>query len=202
MEELQLKRKKSFENRIDFFGLQDSVVEQRNAGKSYVAIARALNKNNQQHLQGIVITPKMVGDWCRSNLVEEKVSNKEYEVVNTYNEQKNLLEMVETQIEMIQVFIDDLQCQQAEGTMSPDILYKRMKDLMSDQEKYFGRKQAILKDMQATMEKIFTFQAMNSIIVEIMRIITEKDPKLADQITKEMKTNQILLSNYAKIQQN
>ena len=144
----------------------------------------------------------MVGDWCRSNLVEEKVSNKEYEVVNTYNEQKNLLEMVETQIEMIQVFIDDLQCQQAEGTMSPDILYKRMKDLMGDQEKYFGRKQAILKDMQATMEKIFTFQAMNSIIVEIMRIITEKDPKLAEQITKEMKTNQILLSNYAKIQQN
>ena len=103
---------------------------------------------------------------------------------------------------MIQVFIDDLQCQQAEGTMSPDILYKRMKDLMGDQEKYFGRKQAILKDMQATMEKIFTFQAMNSIIVEIMRIITEKDPKLAEQITKEMKTNQILLSNYAKIQQN
>ena len=43
---------------------------------------------------------------------------------------------------------------------------------------------------------------MNSIIVEIMRIITEKDPKLAEQITKEIKTNQILLSNYAKIQQN
>ena len=86
----------------------------------------------------------------------------------------------------------------------PDILIVN-KDQNNEITKGFVsylKEQAILKDMQATMEKIFTFQAMNSIIVEIMRIITEKDPKLAEQITKEMKTNQILLSNYAKIQQN
>ena len=124
------------------------------------------------------------------------------EVVNTYNQQKNLLDMVETQIEMIQLFIDDLQCQQATGSSDADVVYKRMKDLMLDQEKYIARKQSILKDMQSVAEKIYTFQAMNSIIIEIMDIITKEDPVLADKVREKMKDNKILLANYAKIQQN
>ena len=144
----------------------------------------------------------MVGDWCRTNLVQEMQPSEETEVVNTYNQQKNLLDMVETQIEMIQLFIDDLQCQQATGSSDADVIYKRMKDLMLDQEKYIARKQSILKDMQTVAEKIYTFQAMNSIIVEIMDIINKEDPVLANKVREQMKDNKILLANYAKIQQN
>ena len=50
--------------------------------------------------------------------------------------------------------------------------------------------------------KIYTFQAMNSIIIEIMDIITKEDPVLADKVREKMKDNKILLANYAKIQQN
>lgn len=202
MNEVALKRKKGYENRIDFFGLGDYVTDWRNAGKSYTAIARQLNKEHKGELQNILITPKMVGDWCRTNLVQEMQPSEETEVVNTYNQQKNLLDMVETQIEMIQLFIDDLQCQQATGSSDADVIYKRMKDLMLDQEKYIARKQSILKDMQAVAEKIYTFQAMNSIIIEIMEIIKKEDPVLANKVKEQMRDNKILLANYAKIQQN
>lgn len=200
--EVALKRKKGYENRIDFFGLGDDVTEARNAGKSYMAIARQLNKEHKGELQSILITPKMVGDWCRANLVQEMSPSEETEVINTYNQQKGLLEAVETQLEMIQLFIDDLQCQQSTGSVDADVLYKRMKDLMLDQEKYIARKQSILKDMQQVAEKIYTFQAMNSIIIEILAMVEKEDPVMASKIKNSMKDNKILLTNYAKIQQN
>ena len=202
MQEVALKRKKGYENRIDFFGLGDDVTEARNAGKSYMLIARELNKKHKKELQSILITPKMVGDWCRTNLIQEQSPTQETEIVNTYNEQKGLLELVETQLEMIQLFIDDLQCQDIQGSVSSDLLYDRMKNLMLDQEKYIGRKQSILKDMQNIAEKIYTFQAMNAIILEIMRMVEQEDPVLAEKIKNNMKENKILLANYAKIQQN
>lgn len=202
MQEVALKRKKGYENRIDFFGLGDDVTEARNAGKSYMLIARELNKKHKKELQSILITPKMVGDWCRTNLIQEQSPTQETEVINTYNEQKGLLELVETQLEMIQLFIDDLQCQDIQGSVPSDLLYDRMKNLMLDQEKYIGRKQSILKDMQNIAEKIYTFQAMNAIIMEIMRMVEEEDPVLAEKIKNNMKENKILLANYAKIQQN
>lgn len=202
MQEVALKRKKGYENRIDFFGLGDDVTEYRNAGKSYMLIARELNKKHKKELQSILITPKMVGDWCRTNLVQEQSPTQETEIINTYNEQKGLLELVETQLEMIQLFIDDLQCQDIQGSVPSDLLYDRMKNLMLDQEKYIGRKQSILKDMQNIAEKIYTFQAMNAIIIEIMRMVEEEDPVLATKIKNNMKENKILLANYAKIQQN
>lgn len=202
MEEVALKRKKGYENRIDFFGLGDDVTELRNAGKSYMLIARELNKKHKKELQSILITPKMVGDWCRTNLIQEQSPTQETEVINTYNEQKGLLELVETQLEMIQLFIDDLQCQDIQGSVPSDLLYERMKNLMLDQEKYIGRKQSILKDMQNIAEKIYTFQAMNAIIMEIMRMVEQEDPILAEKIKNNMKENKILLANYAKIQQN
>lgn len=202
MQEVALKRKKGYENRIDFFGLGDDVTEYRNAGKSYMLIARELNKKHKKELQSILITPKMVGDWCRTNLVQEQSPTQETEIINTYNEQKGLLELVETQLEMIQLFIDDLQCQDIQGSVSSDLLYDRMKNLMLDQEKYIGRKQSILKDMQNIAEKIYTFQAMNAIILEIMRMVEQEDPVLAEKIKNNMKENKILLANYAKIQQN
>lgn len=202
MQEVALKRKKGYENRIDFFGLGDDVTEYRNAGKSYMLIARELNKKHKKELQSILITPKMVGDWCRTNLVQEQSPTQETEIINTYNEQKGLLELVETQLEMIQLFIDDLQCQDIQGSVSSDLLYDRMKNLMIDQEKYIGRKQSILKDMQNIAEKIYTFQAMNAIILEIMRMVEQEDPVLAEKIKNNMKENKILLANYAKIQQN
>ena len=202
MQEVALKRKKGYENRIDFFGLGDDVTEYRNAGKSYMLIARELNKKHKKELQSILITPKMVGDWCRTNLVQEQSPTQETEIINTYNEQKGLLELVETQLEMIQLFIDDLQCQDIQGSVSSDILYDRMKNLMIDQEKYIGRKQSILKDMQNIAEKIYTFQAMNAIILEIMHMVEQEDPVLASKIKNNMKENKILLANYAKIQQN
>lgn len=202
MQEVALKRKKGYENRIDFFGLGDDVTEARNAGKSYMLIARELNKKHKKELQSILITPKMVGDWCRTNLIQEQSPTQETEVINTYNEQKGLLELVETQLEMIQLFIDDLQCQDIQGSVPSDLLYDRMKNLMLDQEKYIGRKQSILKDMQNIAEKIYTFQAMNAIIIEIMRMVEEEDPVLAEKIKNNMKENKILLANYAKIQQN
>lgn len=202
MQEVALKRKKGYENRIDFFGLGDDVTEYRNAGKSYMLIARELNKKHKKELQSILITPKMVGDWCRTNLIQEQSPTQETEIINTYNEQKGLLELVETQLEMIQLFIDDLQCQDIQGSVSSDLLYDRMKNLMIDQEKYIGRKQSILKDMQNIAEKIYTFQAMNAIIIEIMRMVEEEDPVLATKIKNNMKENKILLANYAKIQQN
>lgn len=202
MQEVALKRKKGYENRIDFFGLGDDVTEARNAGKSYMLIARELNKKHKKELQSILITPKMVGDWCRTNLVQEQSPTQETEVINTYNEQKGLLELVETQLEMIQLFIDDLQCQDIQGSVPSDLLYDRMKNLMLDQEKYIGRKQSILKDMQNIAEKIYTFQAMNAIILEIMRMVEQEDPVLAEKIKNNMKENKILLANYAKIQQN
>nr|DAD61113.1 MAG TPA: hypothetical protein [Caudoviricetes sp.]DAD73587.1 MAG TPA: hypothetical protein [Myoviridae sp. ctwmI4]DAE86419.1 MAG TPA: hypothetical protein [Caudoviricetes sp.]DAX91675.1 MAG TPA: hypothetical protein [Caudoviricetes sp.] len=202
MQEVALKRKKGYENRIDFFGLGDDVTEARNAGKSYMLIARELNKKHKKELQSILITPKMVGDWCRTNLIQEQSPTQETEVINTYNEQKGLLELVETQLEMIQLFIDDLQCQDIQGSVPSDLLYDRMKNLMLDQEKYIGRKQSILKDMQNIAEKIYTFQAMNAIILEIMRMVEQEDPVLAEKIKNNMKENKILLANYAKIQQN
>lgn len=202
MQEVALKRKKGYENRIDFFGLGDDVTKYRNAGKSYMLIARELNKKHKKELQSILITPKMVGDWCRTNLVQEQSPTQETEVINTYNEQKGLLELVETQLEMIQLFIDDLQCKDIQGSVSSDLLYDRMKNLMLDQEKYIGRKQSILKDMQNIAEKIYTFQAMNAIILEIMRMVEQEDPVLAEKIKNNMKENKILLANYAKIQQN
>jgi hypothetical protein len=202
MQEVALKRKKGYENRIDFFGLGDDVTEYRNAGKSYMLIARELNKKHKKELQSILITPKMVGDWCRTNLIQEQSPTQETEVINTYNEQKGLLELVETQLEMIQLFIDDLQCQDIQGSVPSDLLYDRMKNLMLDQEKYIGRKQSILKDMQNIAEKIYTFQAMNAIILEIMRMVEQEDPVLAEKIKNNMKENKILLANYAKIQQN
>ena len=202
MQEVALKRKKGYENRIDFFGLGDDVTEYRNAGKSYMLIARELNKKHKNELQSILITPKMVGDWCRTNLIQEQSPTQETEVINTYNEQKGLLELVETQLEMIQLFIDDLQCQDIQGSVPSDLLYDRMKNLMLDQEKYIGRKQSILKDMQNIAEKIYTFQAMNAIILEIMRMVEQEDPVLAEKIKNNMKENKILLANYAKIQQN
>lgn len=202
MQEVALKRKKGYENRIDFFGLGDDVTEYRNAGKSYMLIARELNKKHKKELQSILITPKMVGDWCRTNLIQEQSPTQETEVINTYNEQKGLLELVETQLEMIQLFIDDLQCQDIQGSIPSDLLYDRMKNLMLDQEKYIGRKQSILKDMQNIAEKIYTFQAMNAIILEIMRMVEQEDPVLAEKIKNNMKENKILLANYAKIQQN
>lgn len=202
MQEVALKRKKGYENRIDFFGLGDDVTEARNAGKSYMLIARELNKKHKKELQSILITPKMVGDWCRTNLIQEQSPTQETEVINTYNEQKGLLELVETQLEMIQLFIDDLQCQDIQGSVPSDLLYDRMKNLMLDQEKYIGRKQSILKDMQNIAEKIYTFQAMNAIIMEIMRMVEQEDPVLAEKIKNNMKENKILLANYAKIQQN
>ena len=103
---------------------------------------------------------------------------------------------------MIQLFIDDLQCQDIQGSVPSDLLYDRMKNLMLDQEKYIGRKQSILKDMQNIAEKIYTFQAMNAIILEIMRMVEQEDPVLAEKIKNNMKENKILLANYAKIQQN
>lgn len=202
MQEVALKRKKGYENRIDFFGLGDDVTELRNSGKSYMLIARELNKKHKKELQSILITPKMVGDWCRTNLIQEQSPTQETEVINTYNEQKGLLELVETQLEMIQLFIDDLQCQDIQGSVPSDLLYDRMKNLMLDQEKYIGRKQSILKDMQNIAEKIYTFQAMNAIILEIMRMVEQEDPVLAEKIKNNMKENKILLANYAKIQQN
>lgn len=202
MQEVALKRKKGYENRIDFFGLGDDVTEARNAGKSYMLIARELNKKHKKELQSILITPKMVGDWCRTNLIQEQSPTQETEVINTYNEQKGLLELVETQLEMIQLFIDDLQCQDIQGSVPSDLLYDRMKNLMLDQEKYIGRKQSILKDMQNIAEKIYTFQAMNAIILEIMRMVEQEDPVLSEKIKNNMKENKILLANYAKIQQN
>ena len=202
MQEVALKRKKGYENRIDFFGLGDDVTEYRNAGKSYMLIARELNRKQKKELQSILITPKMVGDWCRTNLIQEQSPTQETEIINTYNEQKGLLELVETQLEMIQLFIDDLQCQDIQGSVPSDLLYDRMKNLMLDQEKYIGRKQSILKDMQNIAEKIYTFQAMNAIIIEIMRMVEEEDPVLATKIKNNMKENKILLANYAKIQQN
>ena len=202
MQEVALKRKKGYENRIDFFGLGDDVTEYRNAGKSYMLIARELNKKHKKELQSILITPKMVGDWCRTNLIQEQSPTQETEVINTYNEQKGLLELVETQLEMIQLFIGDLQCQDIQGSVPSDLLYDRMKNLMLDQEKYIGRKQSILKDMQNIAEKIYTFQAMNAIILEIMRMVEQEDPVLAEKIKNNMKENKILLANYAKIQQN
>lgn len=201
MKELQLTNQNTFENRIDFFGLSDDVLAARNQGKSYVTIARELNKEHIKELNGVVITPKVVSDWCKKNIIQEQSTTKEYEIINTYNEQKNLLEMVETQIEMIQVFLDDLQCQQANNTMPSDTLYERMKSLMLDQEKYIARKQAILRDMQSIAEKIFTFQSMHAVITETLNIIERKDPDLRKQIEAEMKENRILVNNYENIRQ-
>lgn len=190
---------KSLINTHDFGSFVSS---ERSAGKSYVQIARQLNKEHQSSLNGVLVTPKMVGDWCRNHLASEKPSTKSNEIINTYNEQKNLLEMVESQIEMMHLFIDDIQCQQASGNVDADLSYKRMKDLMVDQEKYIARKQSILQDMQKLAEKIFNFQSMNAIITEILAIIERKDPELLKEVREEMKNNRILLEKYAEIRQN
>lgn len=183
---------------ITTLDLQPDIEQLRMQNQSFLSIANSLNEEYKSELDGVVITGTMVQQWCKENLPTDMPNDRKDEILNVYNEQAKLLDIVEEQIDMTLVFIDDIKRKTAQG-QDIESIYNRMRALSTDLEKYIGRKQSILSVIQSIQEKILTFQAISDINQEILNAVKSRDESMYDEIVSELQQNKILLLNYQKV---
>ena len=96
---------------IDQYALGTTVAKLRKQGYSYLAIAKEINNTNEQLKQtGEIITSSNVMQYVHLHGIDDVLDeHKTMEIVNVYNENKRLLNILERQMEMVQIFLDDIQ---------------------------------------------------------------------------------------------
>lgn len=185
---------------IDQYALGTTVAKLRKQGYSYLAIAKEINNTNEQLKQtGEIITSSSVMQYVHLHGIDDVLDeHKTMEIVNVYNENKRLLNILERQMEMVQIFLDDIQ-RECYTTGDVSELYTRMRELSVDLEKYIARKQSILTNMQAIQDKVYNTESLSIIIKEMLDILKKKDQKLYEEVISEVKNNQIILATYQKM---
>lgn len=185
---------------IEKYSFGSKVSKMRKRGMSYIAIARELNNTEADKIKdGEMITSNHVMQYVQRNGIDDVLDeHKTMEIVNTYNEHKRLLNILERQMDMVIVFLDDIQ-RQCYTTGDVSELYTRIRELSVDLEKYVARKQSILTQMQAIQDKIYNTESLSIIIKEMLDIIKRRDPQMYDDVIAEMRNSKIILANYQKI---
>lgn len=181
---------------IDKLNLGATVRELRSQGLSYLNVAKRLN--GLPELQGRPLRAMTVQRWCKNNIVQELDVEKKDEILNLYNENRRLLESVESHIEMIDVFREDLTTK-IEQTDNVQELYDDLMKLYKDTDRFYARKQLILQQMGQLQDKVYNLQTLSDIIQEILAIVERKDETVYKEIIEEMRNNRILLSAYEKV---
>lgn len=182
---------------IDLYHLGEDVLAMKRRGMSTLRIANMLNSEYKDLLNKDVITASNVQAWVRKNIDEYKNADKQREVLNTYNEQQKLLNIVDKQIDVTSVFIDEFESLLSSGEDLENI-YKRLRTATQDLEKYIARKQSILTQMQSIQDKIYSVQVLSEINQSILQTLKEENIDVYNRVIEKMKVNPILLEAYEK----
>lgn len=184
-------------NAIDKYSLGEEILKLRKSGMSYVRISQEINQKHKDILNGTYISYSQISKYCLNNNTEENRAERNKEVINIYAEHAKILALIEKQIDIIQIFLDDLHTQISKGA-NVSATYKQMKDLMSDLEKYTGRKQSILTQMQALQEKVYNLQVMSDINQRVLSLLKETNEDVYNEVISKMQVDPMLLMAYAK----
>ena len=178
------------ENKIDYYGVGDLVLEMRAKGFSYMRIARELGSTYSDKMQGDTVSMITVKRWCATHIKEEWDVDGTT-VVNAYKENVRMLNMVDNNIEMLNVFLDAVSEMIAEGASNDTILklFRSTKDLQIELEHYIARNQDIVKGIFNLQKEIFNMQNMSEIIRIIMNTVKKNSPEIYNQIVDELRHN-------------
>lgn len=180
---------------IDVLGLGQATLNLRDKGFSYLAISKELNETHPDKTSDKPITPLMVSKYVKEHQVEDLSPTKQQEIINTYGAHNKLVELIDSQIDVMRVFLDDLETQMGvTGDSSAD--YKRMRELNVDLEKLVARKQSLLITIQSLQDKVYNINLLKDIINEILLTIKDTDEDVYKDVVKKMQSNKVLMYAY------
>lgn len=177
-------------SKIDHYKVGNLVTEMRKKGMSYMKISKELSTTYADQMDGDTISMLSVSRWCHDHMDDER-ENPDTTAVNAYHENIKMLHMVDDNIEMLKVFLDAVSNMIANGADDATILglFKHIKDLQVELERYLARKQDIVGHIFNLQKEIYNMQVMNDVLNTVLTTVRRADKLIYNQVLIELRKN-------------
>lgn len=190
-------------NKIDHYGVGPEVMEMRRKGYSYMKIAKELSTTYSDKMGGDTISMVTVKRWCGVHVDEPADPNGD-KVVNAYRENVKMLNMIESNIELLTVFLDATQSMIAEGADNKTVLslFHSTTDLQKQLERYIARKQDLVMTIFNLQKEIYNMHTMKEVLRVTLQTVRKADQNIYNQVLMELRKNEKFMEAIKKFDEN
>ena len=195
-------------NKVDYYGLSDVVLRLRRKGCSYMAISQYLEDNYNDILKDDTINMMTISRYCKKHMKNEETDRKDGNI-NVYNENVNMLTIVDDNIELLKAYLDSVTKKIKEGIDTDELvqMLKLTQNLQNNLDKYLARKQDIVNHIFSLQTKVYNMQTMNNVIELVLDtvhdyFISKGEPDNYEQMVAKLRENEKFREAVKRIQPN
>lgn len=179
---------------VEVYNLTSVVREMRLKGQSYRAIADYINSKNLIP-NGYVLSYNSIVRWCTNNGLGGTVEpSAEYETVNTYNVNCQLLRVMQSTLDTLQVRLDEI---------NRDPVNCKMQDLnslVSALDRVGLRIQVLSASIGEMQEKVYKYESVAKAMEMIMAVLSVRmSPDEYEELKSVLRDDPILCETLKKI---
>ena len=179
---------------VEVYNLTSVVREMRLKGQSYRAIADYINSKNLIP-NGYVLSYNSIVRWCTNNGLGGTVeASAEYETVNTYNVNCQLLRVMQSTLDTLQVRLDEI---------NRDPVNCKMQDLnslVSALDRVGLRIQVLSASIGEMQEKVYKYESVAKAMEMIMAVLSVRmSPDEYEELKGVLRDDPVLCETLKKI---
>lgn len=179
---------------VDIYNLTSVVKEMRLKGQSYRAIADYINSNNLIP-NGYVLSYNSIVRWCTNHGLGGTIeATSEFETVNTYNVNCQLLKTMQTTLDTLQLRLDEINKDPMSVKMS------EIGQLVSSLDRIGLRIQVLSTSIGEMQEKVYKYETVAKAMEMIMAVLSVRmSPDEYEDLKKVLRDDPILCETLKKI---
>lgn len=179
---------------VEVYNLTSVVREMRLKGQSYRAIADYINSNNLIP-NGYVLSYNSIVRWCSNHGLGGTIeANSEYETVNTYNVNCQLLRVMQSTLDTLQVRLDEI------NSNPMDVKMSDLKDIVGALDKVGLRIQVLSASIGEMQEKVYKYETVAKAMEMIMAVLSVRmSPEEYESLKGTLRDDPILCETLKKI---
>lgn len=184
------------DSKLERYGLVNVIKELRER-KEWGAnkIAAYINTTPNILPDGVAVSTSSIAKYIQE--IEGKSSkNKTYEVLNIYNEERRLLEIINSAIQTTEGFLENIN---DEASVGGKIDIKEFSSLSHTLNKLIERHSSLTTKIAETQAKIYSYSAVQTIIEAVFDKVKKKDKELFKEIEAEIKLDPMLAEAFKRI---
>jgi hypothetical protein len=179
---------------VEVYNLTSVVREMRLKGQSYRAIADYINSNNLIP-NGYVLSYNSIVRWCSSHGLGGTIeADAEHETVNTYNVNCQLLRVMQSTLDTLQVRLDEI------NSNPMDVKMSDLKDIVGALDKVGLRIQILSASIGEMQEKVYKYETVAKAMEMIMAVLSVRmSPEEYDSLKGVLRDDPVLCETLKRI---
>ena len=174
----------------------------RKKGMSYLGISNAINATHD--LGGEKLTFVNVQRYCKNHVNDnDEYSSAKGDNVNVYNENLDILNTINSNIEMFNMYLDSVSNAIQSDELTQDEMFKLFsysKELQLGLDKFISRKQEIVKEIFSLQKEVYNMKVVNELLLEVLDCVKKNNMKVYNNVVEKLRNNQKFIECIKKIQ--